>query len=459
MLARRPDRRAQAALASSAVSSPPASSSSSSSPPHTPPARSRAPVRTPRGQLTAITVTSPVDSFSTDRRRSAVDGAAAQGDNSVSLRVCWHTRRTECRHDERRSVGPDRGTPAASAASTVRSDPTSRPRRAAPLRRRERQARARPRLRRRRERGRVRAPGRARRSRLDHVRAPTARAPAGRSRRGPRRVASSDAADLAFLRADSIDVALAAGLLGEVEDIDRLFRQVHRVLRPGAPFVFSYEHPIALAIAVTPRAWRAPARPARGAPLLLRARPVAVDARGRGDRAVPAHDCATCSRRCTAPATASTCCSNPSRCVRRPRPVDPVADHLARPQRRRLTIRPPASIGPKYPGLRRFVASATTAREHARARLPARPREPKGHAPPHSLERKSVRATGARCRCSRAQQRTTRWPRSPAPASRRRGTETARSASSPALPTTASRTRSSAMSTSRRDGSQAVRFV
>src|SRR5262245_8578778 len=35
----------------------------------------------------------------------------------------------------------------------------------------------------------------------------------------------SDAADLAFLRADSIDLAFAAGLLGEIEDVDRLFRQ------------------------------------------------------------------------------------------------------------------------------------------------------------------------------------------------------------------------------------------
>lgn len=57
-----------------------------------------------------------------------------------------------------------------------------------------------------------------------------------------------DAADLAFLRADSIDLVLAAGVVGEVEDLDRLLRQVHRVLRPGAPFVFSYDHPMALAV-------------------------------------------------------------------------------------------------------------------------------------------------------------------------------------------------------------------
>jgi ubiquinone/menaquinone biosynthesis C-methylase UbiE len=58
----------------------------------------------------------------------------------------------------------------------------------------------------------------------------------------------SDAADLAFLRADSIDLALAVNVLGEIEDIDRVFRQVHRVLRPGAAFVFSLDHPVALAI-------------------------------------------------------------------------------------------------------------------------------------------------------------------------------------------------------------------
>jgi SAM-dependent methyltransferase len=58
----------------------------------------------------------------------------------------------------------------------------------------------------------------------------------------------SDAADLAFLRADSIDLALAIGVLGEIDDIDRVLRQVHRVLRPGAAFVFSLDHPMALAV-------------------------------------------------------------------------------------------------------------------------------------------------------------------------------------------------------------------
>ena len=57
-----------------------------------------------------------------------------------------------------------------------------------------------------------------------------------------------DAADLAFLRADSIDLALATGVVQEIEDVDRLFRQVHRVLRAGAAFVFSHDHPMRLAL-------------------------------------------------------------------------------------------------------------------------------------------------------------------------------------------------------------------
>jgi SAM-dependent methyltransferase len=57
-----------------------------------------------------------------------------------------------------------------------------------------------------------------------------------------------DAADLAFLRADSIDLAIATGLLHEIEDVGRLLRQVHRVLRAGAVFVFSHDHPMHLAI-------------------------------------------------------------------------------------------------------------------------------------------------------------------------------------------------------------------
>lgn len=52
-----------------------------------------------------------------------------------------------------------------------------------------------------------------------------------------------DAADLAFLRADSIDLAFSSGTFQYVEDLNRVFRQVHRVLKVGAPLVFSLPHP------------------------------------------------------------------------------------------------------------------------------------------------------------------------------------------------------------------------
>jgi len=52
-----------------------------------------------------------------------------------------------------------------------------------------------------------------------------------------------DLADLAFLRADSIDVAFSTYAFGFVEDLNRVFRQVHRVLKVGAPLVFSLPHP------------------------------------------------------------------------------------------------------------------------------------------------------------------------------------------------------------------------
>ncbi|MEX2100714.1 MAG: class I SAM-dependent methyltransferase [Acidimicrobiia bacterium] len=57
-----------------------------------------------------------------------------------------------------------------------------------------------------------------------------------------------DLADLAFLRADSIDVAFSGGAIAVVDDLARVFRQVQRVLRPHAAFVFSYDHPFALGV-------------------------------------------------------------------------------------------------------------------------------------------------------------------------------------------------------------------
>src|SRR5206468_18338 len=58
-----------------------------------------------------------------------------------------------------------------------------------------------------------------------------------------------DLAELVFLRADSIDVVLSSYALGLVEDLNRVFRQVHRVLKQGAPLVFSMPHPAQLALA------------------------------------------------------------------------------------------------------------------------------------------------------------------------------------------------------------------
>lgn len=63
---------------------------------------------------------------------------------------------------------------------------------------------------------------------------------------------SGDLADLAFLRADSIDVAFSEGALAQVSELGRLFRQVHRVLRHGANFVFTLPHPVALGTEVEP---------------------------------------------------------------------------------------------------------------------------------------------------------------------------------------------------------------
>ena len=52
-----------------------------------------------------------------------------------------------------------------------------------------------------------------------------------------------DLADLAFIRAATIDAAFSAYAFGYVEDLDRVFRQVHRVLKPEGPLVFSLPHP------------------------------------------------------------------------------------------------------------------------------------------------------------------------------------------------------------------------
>ncbi|MET0727253.1 MAG: methyltransferase domain-containing protein [Acidimicrobiales bacterium] len=50
-------------------------------------------------------------------------------------------------------------------------------------------------------------------------------------------------AELAFIRADTIDAVVSAFGLATVDDIDRVFRQVDRVLRPEHHFVLSLPHP------------------------------------------------------------------------------------------------------------------------------------------------------------------------------------------------------------------------
>jgi len=86
----------------------------------------------------------------------------------------------------------------------------------------------------------------------------------------------SDLADLAFLRADAVDLVVSVYALTAVGDLSRVVRQVHRVLTPESPFVLSLPHPFAsmleddeaeeqppsltrTAWQPSPRAWRAAA--------------------------------------------------------------------------------------------------------------------------------------------------------------------------------------------------------
>jgi SAM-dependent methyltransferase len=84
--------------------------------------------------------------------------------------------------------------------------------------------------------------------------------------------------ELAFVRADTIDAALSVYALAGADDLDRIFRQVHRVLRADRPFVFSLPHPAFVLL-----------DPAGGEPLLRRSwwdpRPVSWP--GAAGQAVP----------------------------------------------------------------------------------------------------------------------------------------------------------------------------
>ena len=54
----------------------------------------------------------------------------------------------------------------------------------------------------------------------------------------------ADFADLGFLTSASVDLALCVHRIGEVDDLARMLRQVHRVLRPGAPLLIAETHPV-----------------------------------------------------------------------------------------------------------------------------------------------------------------------------------------------------------------------
>jgi prepilin-type processing-associated H-X9-DG protein len=55
----------------------------------------------------------------------------------------------------------------------------------------------------------------------------------------------SELADLGFATSASIDLVVAAHSLADVDDLPRLLRQVHRVLKPGCAFVVAIPHPVA----------------------------------------------------------------------------------------------------------------------------------------------------------------------------------------------------------------------
>ncbi len=53
----------------------------------------------------------------------------------------------------------------------------------------------------------------------------------------------ADLAEIPFVRAEAVDAVLSVYSFANVDDLDRVFRQVHRALRPEMPLVFSVPHP------------------------------------------------------------------------------------------------------------------------------------------------------------------------------------------------------------------------
>jgi len=57
-----------------------------------------------------------------------------------------------------------------------------------------------------------------------------------------------DLADLGFATSASVELVFSALALGAVDDLARVLRQVHRVLRPDGLFVFSVPHPVSVMV-------------------------------------------------------------------------------------------------------------------------------------------------------------------------------------------------------------------
>ncbi len=62
----------------------------------------------------------------------------------------------------------------------------------------------------------------------------------------------TDLADLGEITSSTCDVVLAAHSIGDVDDLGRLLRQVHRILKPSMPFVIALPHPFAVVTADHP---------------------------------------------------------------------------------------------------------------------------------------------------------------------------------------------------------------
>jgi SAM-dependent methyltransferase len=63
---------------------------------------------------------------------------------------------------------------------------------------------------------------------------------------------ASDLADLGFITSASVDLVLLVHRLTEIDDLARLLRQVHRVLKPEAPLVIATEHPASVLVRPEP---------------------------------------------------------------------------------------------------------------------------------------------------------------------------------------------------------------